>query len=75
MAQQGEQVSILDLAEPPTTPKRTRLELAIAVVAASLAFAICVGVLFEIMDPVIVNGNHLKGIVSIPYMGSAPVIG
>ncbi len=74
MAQQGEQVSILDLAEPPTTPKRTRLQLAIATVAASLAFAICVGVLFEVMDPVIVDGNHLKDIVSVPYMGSAPVI-
>jgi uncharacterized protein involved in exopolysaccharide biosynthesis len=73
-AQQGAQVSILDRAEPPSQPKRSRPKLAMLGLAATLALSLGVAVLLELIDPVVVSAEQLEEIVELPLLGSLPRI-
>jgi len=73
-AQQGGQVSILDTAEPPTSPKRPRWLLAALGMGATLGLAVALAVLLELVDPVVVSPRQLEGLVDRPVLGSFPKI-
>jgi protein tyrosine kinase modulator len=74
LAQQGAQVSILDAAQQPTSPKLSRLVVLIGGVAASCALSLAVAVLLELLDAVILNTDQLEGIAGRPALGSIPKI-
>jgi uncharacterized protein involved in exopolysaccharide biosynthesis len=71
-AQQGAQVSILDRAQPPSEPSRSRPKLAVLGLMATFALTAGVAVLFELLDPVIVSAHQLEGIAELPLLGSLP---
>lgn len=71
-AQQGGQVSILDTAEPPTSPKRPRWLLAALGMGGSVGLALVLAVLLELVDPVVVSPRQLEGLVDRPVLGSFP---
>jgi len=73
-AQQGAQVSVLDRAQPPSEPKRSRPKLAVLGIMATLAASIGVAVLLELVDPVVVSAQQLEAIVELPLLGSLPRI-
>jgi succinoglycan biosynthesis transport protein ExoP len=72
MAQQGAQVSILNRARPPSMPVRPRWMLLVGGIAASLAFALGVAVLLELIDPVVVSAGQLEKIADPRVLGSMP---
>lgn len=71
-AQQGERISVLDRAQAPATPIRSQLKILLAGVAASLAMALAIGVLLELVDPVVVASEQLEQICERPLLGSVP---
>jgi uncharacterized protein involved in exopolysaccharide biosynthesis len=72
-AQQGSQVSILDQARTGS-PDHSRTTIALAGVAASLALALGIAVLLELIDPVVVNTEQLARLSPSPILGSLPRI-
>ncbi len=73
-AQQGAQVSVLDRAQPPAEPTRSRPTLAVFGFMATIALSAGLGVLLEFVDPVVVSAQQLEGIVDLPLLGSLPRI-
>jgi uncharacterized protein involved in exopolysaccharide biosynthesis len=74
-AQKGEHVSVLDRATPPSAPERSREKfLAIALVL-SLGAGVGLGMLFEIIDPVLFSARQLEDRYDMPVLGSVPRIG
>jgi uncharacterized protein involved in exopolysaccharide biosynthesis len=73
-AQQGSQVSVLDVARPPGSPDVPRSLVFLGGVAGSLALAIFVALLLELADPVLVSARQLEDIASLPVLGSLPRI-
>ncbi len=73
-AQQGAQVSVLDRAQPPSRPTRSRPKLAVLGLAATIALSVGVAVLLELIDPVVVSAQQLEDIVELPLLGSLPRI-
>ena len=73
-AQQGGQVSVLDRAQPPSKPERSRPKLAALGLVATLALSAGVAVLLELIDPVVVSARQLEAIVDLPLLGSLPRI-
>jgi uncharacterized protein involved in exopolysaccharide biosynthesis len=71
-AQQGAQVSMLDRAQPPSSPDRPRSHLLVGGVAATLALALGVAVLLELIDQVVVNPEQLEALAGRPVLGSLP---
>lgn len=71
-AQQGSQVSVLDAARVPTSPERPRWVLAAAGVGLALGFALAVGVLLELLDPVVLNVAQLDRLAGQPCLGGVP---
>jgi uncharacterized protein involved in exopolysaccharide biosynthesis len=69
LAQQGERVSVLNRAEPPTRPKRNRLQYLVAGIVASLAAAAAAGVLLEIDDSVLVDAQQIESKTGLPVLG------
>ena len=68
-AQQGERVSLLNTAEPPSHPARSRWQyLAIGLVA-SLGLALLAGLALEFLDPVVVAPDQLTRLVGQPVLG------
>jgi uncharacterized protein involved in exopolysaccharide biosynthesis len=74
LAQQGERMAILDRAEPPAAPDRTRWKVALAGVAASLGLALCAGILLEWWDPVLSTVKGVEAASGLPVLGSVPRI-
>jgi len=73
-AQQGARVSVLDRAMPPTSPKRARWKILFLGVVAAFGASVAVGILLELVDPVVVNSRQLESIVERPVLGSIPTI-
>jgi uncharacterized protein involved in exopolysaccharide biosynthesis len=73
-AQQGSQVSLLDPATPPRAPQLSRWLILAGGLGASLALAIALAVLLELVDPVLLSARQLEEIASLPVLGSLPRI-
>jgi uncharacterized protein involved in exopolysaccharide biosynthesis len=74
-AQQGARVEVIDRAVPPSEPERTRLTYLAAGIAASLAGAIGIAVLLELVDPVIVSASQIEEELALPVLGSVGRVG
>jgi uncharacterized protein involved in exopolysaccharide biosynthesis len=73
-AQQGSQVSLLDPAVPPRAPEVSRWLVAAGGLGASLALALALAVLLELVDPVLISNRQLEEIAELPVLGSLPRI-
>ena len=73
-AQQGSQVSLLDPALPPKLPQVSRWLVLLCGVAGSLFAALAVGVLLELLDPVVIDARQLEDIGELPVLGTLPRI-
>lgn len=71
-AQQGGQVSLLDSAQVPTSPKLPRWMILGGGVAGSLAVALALAVLLELVDPVVVSAQQLEELAKRPVLGTIP---
>lgn len=69
-AQQGAQVSILDPAVRPTSPKRSRARIALLGVMGSLVIFVGAAVLLEVFDPVVLRAEQLERIAERPVLGT-----
>jgi uncharacterized protein involved in exopolysaccharide biosynthesis len=69
-AQQGERVSVLNPAEPPSKPIRGRWQYLGFGLFASLGFAIFVGIVLEFVDPVVVSAEQVARLSGLPTLGS-----
>ena len=74
MAQQGDRVSILDAASPPSSPVNSAWKLLFVGVVGSIGLAIAVGLLLELRDPVVVSASGLESAAGVPVLGSIPRI-
>lgn len=73
-AQQGFQVSQLDVAFPPSNPIRNRWKFAVLAAAAAFGASIMTGLLLEIIDPVIVTTRQLEAQTGTIPLGIVPRI-
>jgi len=73
-AQQGERFSVLEGAEPPPRPTGSRWKMLGGGCVTSLALAIGLGILFEMLDPVLVTARQVKTESGLQVLGSAPHI-
>jgi len=69
-AQQGERATILDKAVPPREPENSPLKYVLAGIVGSVLLAIGVGVLFEMLDAVIVGADEIEREFQVPVLGS-----
>jgi uncharacterized protein involved in exopolysaccharide biosynthesis len=73
-AQQGARISFLERAEPPLMPIRQRWKVVGVGVLASLVAGFAVGLLFEVVDPVLLLPTDARFVDDIPILGSVPWI-
>ncbi|TFG91971.1 MAG: hypothetical protein E4H11_10055 [Myxococcales bacterium] len=73
-AQQGERFSVLEQAEPPSRPTGSRWKMLAVGCMASFALAVGVGILLEMLDPVLVTARQVKAESGLQVLGSAPHI-
>jgi len=73
-AQHGERFSVLDRAVPPTSPVQARFKYLLAGIVASLALAGGVGLLIEVVDPVLFDAEQIERLTDLPVLGSVPHI-
>lgn len=69
---QGAQVAILDPAQLPASPARTRGRVLVLGLAASLAVALGLALLLELLDPVVLNARQIESLAERPVLGSFP---
>jgi uncharacterized protein involved in exopolysaccharide biosynthesis len=74
-AQQGERISILDRAEPPSAPTRERWVHLLLGLVGSMLLAFGVAIALEMADPVLVAGPAIEAAFGLPVLGSAPRLG
>jgi uncharacterized protein involved in exopolysaccharide biosynthesis len=74
LAQQGGRVSILDPASLPREPKRPSWQIALGGIVASIGLALALGVLLELLDPLIMTAEALEALAGVPVLGSLPRI-
>ncbi len=68
-SQQGPRVTILDHASPPSDPIRSGTRYLQLGIAASIGLAILAALLAELIDPTVLNDEHLE------FVGAGPVLG
>jgi len=73
-ARQGAQVSILDNAAAPSSPKRPRWMIALGGVAGSIGFAVAVAALLELIDPVVIGASQVAKLSNKPILGTVPLV-
>jgi uncharacterized protein involved in exopolysaccharide biosynthesis len=73
--QQGSQVSIMDRAFPPRLPERSRLRLMLLGVLGTLGATGAAGLLFELLDPVLVAADQIELLTGLPELGSVSHLG
>jgi uncharacterized protein involved in exopolysaccharide biosynthesis len=69
-AQFGARVSIVDRARKPSFAEQSRRKVALLGLVATFAMACGLGLLFELLDPVMVNRNQVESMSGLPVMGS-----
>lgn len=74
-AQQGAQVSIMDRAFPPRQPESSRSRRLFMGLGAMIGMMLGIAVLFEFLDPVLVDGDQAEKITGLPELGSVAHIG
>jgi polysaccharide biosynthesis transport protein len=74
LAQQGNRVSVLDSAFPPTKPERTRRNTAAAGFVGSLALGCLAGLFLEWLNPVLLSRGSLEAAGAVPVLGCVPRI-
>jgi succinoglycan biosynthesis transport protein ExoP len=74
MAQQGTQLFRLEAARPPAGPIIPRVVFTAAALIVTLVGSLFVGVVREILNPVVIDSAHLEEITSLPSLGSIPRI-
>ena len=74
LAQQGDRVSVLDAAYPPSKPERTRWKSAAAGVVGALSVAGLAGLFLEWLNPVLTSRASLEAAGDAPVLGSVPRI-
>lgn len=70
----GANISIMDRAHPPTRPKRSRVVIALAGLVGAIGLTVATGLLFELLDPVLVDGDQTERLTGVPLLGSIPRI-
>ena len=73
-AQHGARISVLDRAAPPNNQRHPRWKLMGAGAVASLALAMALAVVLELLDSVIVGQKQLEGLTDKPLLGTIPRI-
>ena len=73
-AQQGEHVSVLERAAPPTAPDRARATFLALAFLLSLAIGVATGVVLELFDPVVSTAAQIEARFDLPVLGSVPRI-
>jgi uncharacterized protein involved in exopolysaccharide biosynthesis len=73
-AQQGDRVSVLDPAFPPSAPEDTPFKMAVLGIVASLGLAGLLGLVLEARDPLAGDRGSLEAL-GIPVLGTVPRIG
>jgi protein tyrosine kinase modulator len=73
-ARQGGQVSILDNAATPSSPKTPRWIVLSAGIAGSLFLAVAVAVLLEFIDPVVIGASQVSKLSGRPVLGTVPFV-
>lgn len=71
-AQQGARFSVVERAEAPAKPTKTRMTYTIAAVLASIGLSLGIAVLLEALNPVLVSKAQIEAISGLPVLGSAP---
>ena len=74
LAEQGVQVTRLDAATAPPTPMRTRWKFAVLAAGAVLGASVLIGLLLELVDPVILTYRQLERQAGITPLGVIPKI-
>jgi uncharacterized protein involved in exopolysaccharide biosynthesis len=69
-AQQGPRVTMLDRAQVPVGPRRPMIMYLVPCVVLSFGLAAGIGVLLELLDPVVLSGSHLEKIGAPALLGS-----
>ena len=69
-AQQGPRVTLLDRAQVPGGPLRPPIMYVIPGILGSFALMLALGVGLEVLDPVVLNANHLEAIGAPPLLGA-----
>jgi capsular polysaccharide biosynthesis protein len=69
-AQQGERVSVLNPAEPPSRPIRPRWQYLGIGLLCSLGLALASGVMLDLLDPVVVSTDQINRVSALPVLGS-----
>jgi protein tyrosine kinase modulator len=69
-AQQGERVSVLNPAEPPSEPARGRTQYLAFGLLASLGLAVVVGLALEFLDPVVISAEQVARLTGLSSLGS-----
>ena len=73
-ARQGGQVSILDNAAVPSAPARPRWMILLAGLAGTVALAVGVAVLLELIDPVVIGASQIGKLSDRPVLGTVPLV-
>ncbi|MBW2397792.1 MAG: hypothetical protein JRG80_00805 [Deltaproteobacteria bacterium] len=73
-AQQGARISFMERAEPPLMPTRQRWTVMTVGVGAAFVIAFAIGLLLEIVDPVLLLPSDARFAEGIPILGSVPWI-
>jgi len=73
-AQKGEHVSVLDRAAVPSAPERSQPKLLAVAVVLALGCGVGLGILLEIIDPVIFGTRQLEANYDLPVLGTVPWI-
>jgi uncharacterized protein involved in exopolysaccharide biosynthesis len=72
VAQHGAHIEVLERARPPDAPEQSRwLVLAVGLLL-SLATSMGIGVLFELLDPVLLVARQIEEVAERPVIGSLP---
>lgn len=72
LAQQGIRLSRLEEAVPPDSPKYPKPLLLLGALLGSLAFGALLGVLLELVDPVVLTRSDLETATGMPVLGIVP---
>ena len=72
LAQQGDRVAVLDAASPPAGPIIATWMFLLGGLFGSVGLALGLGLLLELLDPVVVSASGLEAAAGVPVFGSVP---